>query len=207
MNDRLYQVEVLPWLEQIAVELFCPTLIINMSVGEISYVISFSQNKQFVKISGKVNEHVKDNVLTFAASTPPDRRTSFSGSGLPFPNAAIAFGHSPNMGSIKLGHGNVFSIEMQTPNSYYIGLGTLLIPPTIYFSYHNGYTTKQHRIKLFNGIPYRTLTYPGQRTSTSFYPSILGLPVRGQEEILRSSAYPCDTMREYEKFWGERPPV
>ena len=178
-----------------------------MADALLQCTVEFSQDKRFAKLTGKVNEKVKENVLTFAAASPPDRRTSFSGSGLPFPSAQFAFDISPNVGSIKLGHGTMFSIEMQTPNSYYIGLGTLLVPPTIYFSYNNGYTMKQKSVKLYDGIPYRTLTYPAARKNTMFYSSMLDLPVRGQEEILHSSAYPCDTMREYEKFWGQRPPT
>jgi len=164
----------------------------------------FSKNKQFVKVSGHVTEHVKDSILTFAAAAPIDRRTSFSGSGLPFPSAHFAFDNSPNIGSIKLGHDNTFSLELQVPASYYVGLGTLLIPPTIYFSYHNGYTIVRKNVKLCDSIPYRTLTYPGTRTGPAFYKS--HLPVRGQEEILRSSEFPSSTMKEYENFWGDRPP-
>lgn len=172
----------------------------------MQFNIKFINGKQFVKISGRINENVKDNVLTFSAAAPADRRTSFSGSGLPFPNAKMALENSKNIGSIKVSKDNTFSLEMYTPNSYYIGM-THKIPPTIYFKYNNGYTVKNNSLKLCEGIPYRSLTYPEQRKDVAFYSSFGSLPVRGQEEILRSSGYPSDVMIEYDKFWGLRPPV
>lgn len=174
--------------------------------GKIQYVLEI-KDKNAVKIVGKVNENVKDATLTFSASAPCDRRTSFSGSGLPFPNAEQAFDNSPNVGSIKLGRNNTFILEMLIPNSYYMGLGTILIPPTVYFTYNNGYAVKNQSIKICDSIPYRTLTYPVSRVNCSFYSSFSTLPVRGQEEILQSNKYPSDTMKEYNQFWGTRPPV
>ena len=173
--------------------------------GKIQYVIE--KKDHHVRIVGKVNENVKDLTLTFSASAPCDRRTSFSGSGLPFPNAEYAFDNSPNVGSIKLGQNNSFILEMSIPNSYYMGLGTILIPPTIYFTYNNGYAIKKQSVQICDSIPYRSLTYPSSRTSPSFYSSFSTLPVRGQEEILKSNKYPTDTMKEYSQFWGTRPPV
>lgn len=178
----------------------------NIKTNEIQFTINFLNSKQLVKISGKVNENVKDNILTFSAAAPADRMTSFSGSGLPFPNAQMAFDNSKNIGSIKISSDNTFSLEMYTPNSYYVGM-THKIPPTVYFKYNNGYKNKNISLKLFDGIPYRSLTYPEQRKDVAFYSSLWALPVRGQEEILRSSGYPSDVMIEYEKFWGLRPPV
>lgn len=170
-------------------------------------VVELSTDKKYVKLLGKINEYVKDKTLTFVASTPYDRRTSFSGSGLPFPNSKFAFENSPNVGSLKLDKNNSFVLEMQIPNSYYVALGTVLVPPTVYFSYSNGYATKKNAIKVCDSLPYRSLTYPQGRTDATFYISYLNLPVRGQEEIIKTNAYPSDTMMEYDKFWGGRPPV
>lgn len=175
--------------------------------GDIQCKIVMSNNNKYTKIYGKVTEHVKDKTLTFAASSPCDRRTSFSGSGLPFPNAHFGFENSPNVGSLKLSDDNSFILEMQTPNSYYMGLGTLLIPPTVYFTYNNGYATKKVAVVVCDSIPYRSLTYPGSRVDPTFYSSFSTLPVRGQEEILKTNRYPSDTMKEYSNFWGTRSPV
>ena len=174
---------------------------------EIKYIIEFTPDRKHVKVSGQISELVKDHKLTFVAVAPCDNRTSFSGSGLPHPNLKFGLENSPNVGSIMLTEHNTFSVEMQVPNSYYIGLGTLLIPPTIYFSYNNGYAIKKKQIQLCESIPYRSLTYPGSRKDPTFYSSFATLPVRGQEDIIRSSKYPSSIMKEYNQFWGLRPPV
>ena len=176
-------------------------------MNKIQCQIEVDPKKNYIKVIGKVNDNVKDKTLTFVACSPADRRTSFSGSGLPFPNADFGFENSPNVGSLKLDHNNSFILEMMIPNSYYMGLGTILIPPTIYFTYNNSIETKKVAIKLCDPIPYRSLTYPGSRTDPNFYSSFSTLPVRGQEEILKSNRYPSDTMKGYYQFWGTRPPV
>jgi hypothetical protein len=176
-------------------------------MAKIQCQIEFDAGKKYVKIMGKVNDEVREKTLTFKACSPADRRTSFSGSGLPFPSANFGFENSPNVGSLKLDQNNVFVLEMMTPNSYYMGLGTLLIPPTIYFTYNNRNGTQTDAVKLCDSIPYRSLTYPGSRTSPDFYSSYSTLPVRGQEEIIKTNQYPSDTMKEYSQFWGSRPPV
>jgi hypothetical protein len=175
--------------------------------NEIQCIVEFSSDRKHVKISGRINEKVKDRKLTFTAVAPCDRRTSFSGSGLPFPSLQMGLEGSPNIGSIILSEHNTFSLEMQVPCSYYIGLGTLLMPPTVHFSWNNGYVTKNRNIELCESIPYRSLTYPGLRKNATFYSTFATLPVRGQEDIIQSGAYPYDTMREANKFWGLRPPV
>lgn len=67
-------------------------------------------------ISGnlKNSEGYKKKVL--CAPNPPDIRTSYSGTSLPFPNEEIAFQNTKNYYKINSG---VISITFKTPNSYY----------------------------------------------------------------------------------------
>jgi hypothetical protein len=179
---------------------------VDFNIKEMSGTISFTSNKRFVRIDGKVLDNVMNSKLSFIASSPPDRHASFTGSGLPFPSAKHAFEGTPNTGIISLPSAKSFSIEMETPNAYYAGLGSLYIYPSIYFRYHNGQEEKEKTLTIYEGIPYRSLTYPWQRTSCRFYTPMRELPVRSQEEILRQSAYP-QNVQVPAQFWNGKPPV
>jgi hypothetical protein len=144
------------------------------------------------------------------AANPPDFRTSYSGSALPFASKDQAFEESPNIGKVTIVNSK-FTIKVLFPNSYMIGLGSVLIPPTVYLQY---ITTKDNEVHNFsiqvsNGIPYRTLTYPlaggCARQQSVFYSNHHCLPIRkNQEEILRQSAYPQRNI-EPSNFWGDKP--
>lgn len=162
-----------------------------------------------VIIHGRIMEKVVNNRIFYFAATPADRRMSFSGSGLPFANAKQAFENSPNHGSLEIDINNTFTIKLALPNSYYASLGTVLIPPTLYIQYNNGKQDRKITIKISDGIPYRMMTYPGAftmpRRDAQFY-SDANLPVRTQEDILRSSGYPSHNKMD-KNFWGLKPPV
>jgi hypothetical protein len=164
---------------------------------------------QFASITGKINDTVMYGKIKYAAACPIDRRTSLSGSGLPFANASQAFYNTPNQGEIELAKDNVFNIKITIPNSYYAALGTVVVPPTVLIVYNNGLGELRVPIQLSDGVPFRMLTYPnGQFTSArkdaTFYQGNEDLPVRTQEQILLDSAYkPAERMPE--NFWGLRP--
>jgi hypothetical protein len=151
---------------------------------------------------GTIRGHVANRKVSFAAAACADHRASFTGSGLPFANALHAFENTPNKGTVDVDHNGSFSFHCKMPNAYYIGLGSTYIPPTLYITWNNGEEQKDRSIVL-NGIPFRKLTYPWQRTDASFYDK--DLPIRSQEQILRDSAYPA--IESTTNFWGLRPPV
>lgn len=158
-----------------------------------------------VTFTGKIPDISTPISLEYAAAAPADRHSTFTGSGLPFPNAKQAFEDTPNRGSVKTDKFGHFSITLKSPNAYYIGLGSTYVPPTLYVSWITIHNESKHESFLISkGIPFRKLTYPWQRTDASFYGSIRHLPVRSQEQILRDSAYPNE---EPENFWGLKPPV
>jgi hypothetical protein len=175
--------------------------------NDVSASIEISPDGKVATIRGSIKEYVVDRKLVYAAAAPADRRASFSGSGLPFPNANQAFDNTPNIGTVLTDPGSgSFTIQIKVPNAYYVGLGSVYVQPKIYLNWHNGHVAKERALNISEGIAYRKLTYPWQRSSTMFYENLpVQLPVRSQEQILRDSAY--NVNKEADKFWGLRPPV
>ena len=178
----------------------------QFQVGSLTGTISQCPiNTSVVNIKG--SSRIGSSKLYFYAADPADKRASFTGSGLPFPNATVAF--SPGQqGEINIGMDGMFQFSIKMPNSYYQNLGSLQIPPTVYISETS---IEQGRdsfkgIVVSDAIPYRSLTYPQERKNVLFYDSLLKLPVRGQEAIFRSGAYPKQ-MKQYDVFWGLKPPL
>jgi len=184
--------------------------IATFSQGNCKGEYSLSDDKNDIIIRGHIGEHVKNGEMFYIAASPPDLHASYTGSGLPFASPTQAFDGTPNKGTTQLSAGNLFEIVISYPNSYYAGLGTVLVPPTVYLYYNNGYAEKIITIKLSQGIPYRMLTYPMSETAPrqgpSFYDGMWELPVRTQEQILRDSAYPAQN-HMHSNFWGLKPPV
>ena len=162
--------------------------------------IHFDQDN--VHISGSIDDNVMNGMIQYVAAAPIERRATYTGSALPFATSAQALDNTPNKGSVELLRNNTFSISIKMPNSYYINLGTNLVPPTLYIMYNEG--KKVISIKLADPVPYRTLTYPSSRVNCLFYDGLDKLPVRTQEQILHDSAYPSD-LKQHSNFWGSKP--
>jgi hypothetical protein len=149
---------------------------------------------------------MQDNVdVLYWAASPATRGMSFSGSGLPYPNPDVAYDQTPNRGSVKM-NGGQFTVKLKAPNAYYVGLGTLYIPPMLHIKVCGD--KKIYHIPITHGIPFRTLTYPSPpskkpRSNAMFY-CTGDLPVRSQHQILLDSAYKHDQPMP-DNFWGLRP--
>jgi len=189
------------WREILFNKSLCSGIVVNEGSGNIV-------------VKGKLKEGKADSkIMYFAANPAEENKHSFSSNGLPYPNPDIAFDNTKNVGAVKAVNGE-FTIKLNYPNSYYVGMGSLYIPPHIHLKLCDPeFEDKLFSIKLGEGIPYRTLTHPAPpslnfRVSPLFY-SNPNLPIRSQEQILRDSSYP-----EYEgsppkipdNFWGLRPP-
>lgn len=162
-----------------------------------------------VIVRGVILDSVKNDEISYLAASPTDRRASFSGSGLPFPNQTHAFENTPNKGKILL-KGNAFEFTILYPNSYYVELGRKLIQPTVYIQYYTPDNIKRViTIDVGTVVPYRTLEYPRQytlaRNDATFYHAHHNLPVRTQEQIMRDSAYPSTSLKMDKDFWGLKP--
>lgn len=184
-------------------------VVTNFDVMYCKGIVRESINNDMT-IIGKFSEKVKNNVIRYIAASPADHRGSFTGSGLPFANQIQAFDGTPNVGEVVLNADMTFQIDLITPNSYMVGLGSMLVPPTLYIRYASiEGESRLITIKLSNGIPYRLLTYPTNpvaRKDATFYDAQFFLPVRSQEDILYDSGYPLTNLAA-ETFWGLKPPL
>lgn len=181
--------------------------------GEILY-----HNRDELTVRGQITGTVKGGRIQYRAANPMDRRMSFSGSGLPYASYQQAFDHTPNAGEKELTLSNAFEINLLMPNSYYIGLGSVLVEPTLFIEYYDNEDKKVCPIIVNNATPFRTLTYPisnkyASRQNPEFYAGMWDLPIRTQEQILKDSTYP-ETQNDKpihvpmpSNFWGMKPPV
>ncbi len=135
----------------------------TFNVGKCTGEIIKSGNYKFI-IEGKCEGATSG---TFIASSPPDFRQSYSGSGLPFPNKEMALSDTQNAGKINLSDNGSFRIEVLYPNSYYINGGTKLVPPQVCLKFDN---TDELEVKLSDSpfIPNRSLSaLPGRANRSS----------------------------------------
>jgi hypothetical protein len=187
---------IIPWLEKsFNNELMSGTM---RTVGDNK--ISITGN---VKTPGYTN-------LSYWAAANPDYMYGFSGSALPFPNPDVAYDNTPNKGSVKLGIAGSFNLTLTYPNAYYIGLGTLYMPPHVNFkASNNNSESGVISVKIDDGVPFRSLTYPsppGKRPRSD--PLFYSEPFKGartQDEILRAKAYPEKNVMP-DNFWGDSIP-
>ena len=140
--------------------------------------------------------------VSYRAPAPFDKLQSVGGSGLPFPNAEVAYsGQNPNCGVAKV-TGNQIRVRLLRPNSYYINAGTTLVPPHLYlkFSKHDDLLMIPYL------VPHRALTHSKHRTGPEFYfkPD---LPARDQATILAENTQKQDMVyfTETLRFWNTRP--
>ena len=185
--------------------------------GEIATVNIMKNDKDnTIVINGVLNSNIlsfissnSNSNIKYWAANSPTLNSSFSGSGLPFPNENIAFDKSKNSGISKI-NGSNFSFDIKLPNSYYTNMGTLYVSPEVKIQVVdlNGKSVgKVQSIKVGDGIPFRTLTWPVQRDwnkGPMFYYNP-HLTVRSQYQILLDSAYKANEPVP-DNFWGDVPP-
>ena len=179
----------------------CTIKTMNNEYG--SYIVSGQpQGALLVRASG--NSYVK-----YWAANPPTFGSSYAGSGMPYPNEAVAYENTPNMGVVQTEGGN-FTFRLIYPNSYYKNMGTVYVPPQVRFFYCDADGKKISKIftvKLGNGIPFRSLTWPEQRNwnkGPMFYCNN-NLPVRTQAQIIKETSYPAVNSQP-KNFWGTKVP-
>lgn len=184
---------------------------INDFIGDVDILstVCMDENKD-VTIAGKLRTSKKDiseNLkLIYWAANSPNYRQSYSGSALPFPSREIAYENTQNKGIVPINKDGSFSFSFDIPNAYYESLGTVMINPHINLQFSTDSAIGQvHSIVVGEPIPFRTLTYPNSRQSSTFYERY---PVcnkaRTQNEILQACSYPS-TNKQADNFWGKCP--
>lgn len=186
----------LPWQTKEFAGAECRGQLINNSTGDIT-------------VTGTVTQMGVSSIMFWAAA-PPTYGTSFSGSGMPYPNPTVAYDRTPNKGTVPVKDGK-FEFRLKYPNAYYIGLGSLYVPPHISIKAirADGSESEPFMVVLDDGIPFRMLSWPAPpsqkpRIGAMFYcePSH---GARTQEAILRGAGYP-EVNKMPDNFWGTKPP-
>jgi hypothetical protein len=141
----------------------------------------------YIKITGSIDDrHKYKNVLLVAPNTF-DKSASYSGTGLPFPCADIAFQNTKNVHLIKLGN---FDTIFEYPNSYYSVANKKKIISSIFFVLESHDNHREFvRFELKDLYPLRTLVNRESRTSPEFYSKKYDLlPIDTSENIMREYA-------------------
>lgn len=162
----------------------------NPLVFENQYVTAQMQITESgaVQIRGRVANRGAYDHAEIIAPAPIDRMTNYSGSGLPFPCAAIAFENTPNR--IVVGPNGTFDGVFAYPNSYYTEDAFRKVPPSVFAILHRDGSEPIHvRMELPEPVPLtvRTLTHRPLRTDPEFYrikEDLIG--VRGAEATMRA---------------------
>jgi len=163
--------------------------------------IIYQNDKTFI-VRGHI-ENIGDADLYYWAADPPDYNTSYVGSGLPFNSKEVAYQNKVNQGVVRTLEGH-YEFKLRYPNSYYEDLGNILVKPCFHIQVKkNKYSSNIDSFYLGEPIPYRNNLYNNK--TCNFYDGKNCLPVRTQEEILRSSGYP-DINKTPNNFWGNKPP-
>ncbi len=120
-------------------------------------------------VEGRLKPHQPKNaVVKYWAAAPMDRMTSFTGSGLPFASAEMAYENTPNRGTVKAVDGK-FSFPIFKPNSFYVKGGTQLLPPHVLINVCNGNKREIEAIIVGKSQPHRSLTtLPGHYTRSIY---------------------------------------
>ena len=148
-------------------------------------------------IVGSVIEPQNYDRIELFAANPINQMTSYSGSGLPFPCAAIAFDNTPNFASINPGDG-MFDLYFTMPNSYYSQDAKTKIPASVFVLLHRSgaepifvhLALPEDAAGSAAALTLRTLTHRPTRTGPEFYAAKSDLiDVGTAEDTMRAMAF------------------
>lgn len=143
-------------------------------------------NKKEIKILGKIVTGELYESVTLLAANPVDNITSYSGTGMPFPNSDYAFENTPN--KYVIGKSGLFDVDFTYPNSYYINNGKTKLVSSIFFIFED-YEKKQKfiRFELNDLFPLKTLINREARKGPEFYNSKYALlPIDTAYEVMNN---------------------
>lgn len=98
----------------------------------LSCTMTISDDFQTIQLNGAVSNPSKYQFIEIIASNSIDRFTNYSGSGLPFPCANIAFDGTPNIITIDPNSFGTFQGIFSYPNSFYSQDAFEKIKPSIF---------------------------------------------------------------------------
>lgn len=142
-------------------------------------------DEQKINISGSIlNYHNISSVLIIAPN-PVDIKGSYSGKGLPFPCAEIAFDNTPNKHLID-SESKTFNVIFSYPNSYYSVADKHKIISSVFFviEFNDGNKIFQ-RFELEDRYYLRTLINRESRIGPEFYSNKYNvLPIDTAEQLM-----------------------
>ncbi len=151
----------------------------------ISCKIEYLDNFKYVKIYGQILNRDKYKNVVIMAPQSIDKMSSYSGTGLPFPCADIAFEGTKNIYQVNsLG---MIDILFTYPNSYYSVANKQKVVSSIFFIFENMNDEQEFvRIELKDLYPLRSLVNRETRTGPEFYSSKYEmLPIDTAEIVMR----------------------
>jgi len=120
--------------------------------------VSFLSSHEIRIVGSIVNPGSFQQRILFAAA-PIDRMMNYSGSGLPFPSADVAFDNTPNQ--IQIDRHGMFDVVFKYPNAYYKSDFFEKMLPSIFFSLLEYGKAQPFYVQftLPDPLPLRTLGY------------------------------------------------
>lgn len=153
---------------------------------------------QTILVEGKITNPSSYKSMEVMAPHPIDRRTSYHGSGLPFPCPPVALENTPNRAFPK--EDGRFSAVFAYPNSYYTFDGFTKVKPSIFFTLIPKQGTDADAVYVRFELPedpalfLRTLTHrPGRQEGPAFYDKKDTL----MDPIPRSAEHVMRTIKQY----------
>jgi hypothetical protein len=137
-----------------------------------------------IKITGVIKNRQKYKNVLLLAPNPIDKTASYSGKGLPFPCADIAFEDTPNLHLVP---SETINVEFKYPNSYYTVANKTKVISSIFFVLEPYDGEKDFvRFELKDQYPLRTLVNRESRTGPEFYAKKFEiLPIDTAEVIMK----------------------
>lgn len=134
-------------------------------------------------VTGTAHPLPDDMQVRWIAAAPPDRRTSFSGSGLPFASQDQAF-HAPQSGVQPVEPSGKFVIVLEAPNSFHVRSSEHPVPPQVVVEWvSRGQAYNRTLSVAIATEPARSLRKPCFDEESAFR------DVMGQEAYLMSGQY------------------
>lgn len=134
----------------------------------IKCIVNPSSDCRHVRIQGAIFNRIMYKNVMMIAPNPPNRTASYSGTGLPFPCADVAFEGSKNIAAIDVS-GNI-DVVFTYPNSYYSLDNNKKISSPIFFILEDLHGKIEYVLfELKDQYPLRTLVNRPSRTGPEFY--------------------------------------
>lgn len=152
----------------------------------VSCSIIFSNDYKTLNIQGNVKNPMAYNKMLLVAPNPIDRMSNYSGSGLPFPCADIAFDNTPN--NLIIDGTGSFNTTFKYPNSYYGQSGNNKVVSSIFFILDSGSNKEYVRFELKDLCVLRTLVDRASKKKGPEYYAARDyvLPVDTAENVMRA---------------------